>query len=444
MKPLPLTTFEEYLLWEDRPAYPWSCFIDLQFQGVLDRPSLEAAIARIRDRHPLLSSTVDRVGRRPHWVPTTASPRIDWHNSHEAGSPLFPPATYLDITRESGLRFQVFAGESSSRLVVQFHHACCDGAGIMYYLQDLFVAYALERGETAPRVRLPELDADRLHQRGQYGLTWSKFFQLLPRQLIGLQGARQFIQRRPTPVVPHQVVPNDDQPPVNYPAAAHYRFTADETQALRQRAQANDVTTNDLFARNLFGALIEWRRRHAAPSATDQDWLRMMIPMNLRNPGDRELSAANVVSSVFLDRRGLDLADPDQLLRSIHEEMDLIKSNQLGLTFLFSLAVCRRLPGGLRQTARKDQCTVSCIFTNLGKIFVRTPVPRSHGRLVVGDLVLESCQIIAPLRPHNCVTFAAHQYAGRLAMTLHYDPRVLAASQAQELLDTFVRRSREE
>ena len=98
----------------------------------------------------------------------------------------------------------------------------------------------------------------------------------------------------------------------------------------------------------------------------DGSWLRMMIPMNLRTTDDRLMPAANMVSSVFLDRRGPDFADPDRLLRGIHEEMDLIKRLHLGFTFIFSTAICRRFLGGLEKKVRADKCTISCIFTNVG------------------------------------------------------------------------------
>ena len=51
--------------------------------------------------------------------------------------------------------------------------------------------------------------------------------------------------------------------------------------------------------------------------------------------------------------------------------------------------MCGLLPNGLRNSARKDQCTVSCIFTNLGRVLIRSPLPKHDGSLVAGDAVLE-------------------------------------------------------
>ena len=51
---LPLTTMEEFIYWEDRPAYPWSCFVRLRFSGCLDRAAFESAVRTVLARHPLV------------------------------------------------------------------------------------------------------------------------------------------------------------------------------------------------------------------------------------------------------------------------------------------------------------------------------------------------------------------------------------------------------
>ena len=152
------------------------------------------------------------------------------------------------------------------------------------------------------------------------------------------------------------------------------------------------------------------------------------------------MPAADVVSSVFLDRRGPDFADADRLLQSIHEEMDLIKRLQLGFTFIFSTAICRRLPGGLEKRVRADKCTISCIFTNLGNPLAHVPLPRRNRCIVAGNVTLEDIDSVAPVRPYSCVTVAVGLYAHKLSITLHYDPRPLSQEQAADLLDAYVRR----
>jgi hypothetical protein len=441
----PLTTFEEFLYWQDRPAYPCSCFIRLQFFGRLMRPALESALQTTLERHVLLRSRIEQRGRRLNWVPDEEpQPRITW-STGPTGGPM-PTATHLDLTKEIGLRLAIVESpdETTSALTLQFHHACCDGAGIFNFINDLLISYALETGESSDRVRLPDLEPQRLAQRGDYGLSATGFIKIFRKQLIGLQGAWQFLRRAPTPLLPHEVHSHNAPPPEQYPAIVSHRFDADETQAMRDVAKRQQATLNDLLARDIFLAMADLRRESLVPdsassaSGSENEWLRMMVPMNLRSKDDRLLPAANVVSSVFLDRRGKQCDRPQKLLQSIHDEMQLIRDNQLGLTFIFGLKISKLLPGGLRKAARKNKCTTTCIFTNLGKPLLRCRLPKQDQRLVAGNVVLDDMKLLAPICPYNCVTFAANHYADRLSITLHYDPRAISAAVAQMLLDKFV------
>jgi hypothetical protein len=479
---LPLTAMEEFFFWDDRPAYPCSSFVRLRFSGCLDRAAFQRAVDTALSRHPLLTAKVEIAGRRRlRWsLVENPAPVIVWEERPLDGR--LPPATHLDLRREIGIRFHVRIDPvaAASDLTIQIHHACCDAAGIASFIRDLLVVYAAvttvgqtflsaeERArataglpipgataglpssvadtagqtgsgtQTLEQMQLPPLDPALLAGRGRFGLSFGKLLAMAPRQLVGLLGARQFLMRRPAPVIPHQASPNDSPLPREYPATLSHAFDRETTAAVRRAATRQGVTPNDLLARDLFLALAEWRRRQNV--ADDDGWLRMMVPINLRTAADRRLPAAVVVGSVFLDRRGPDFADPDRLLRGIHAEMELIKRNRLGFTFVFSLAVCRRLLGGLEKKVRADKCTVSCVFTNVGTLFAEAPLPERDGRIMAGNLTLVDLDTVAPIHPYSCVTMIAGLYAGRLSITLHYDPRPLSQAQAADLLDVYARR----
>jgi len=433
---LPLTTFEEYLLWEDRLSYPWSCFARLQFTGQIDRKALETALRAVMPRHPLLASRLERRGGRPFWnVQPGAMPQIEWLAGPTGGA--LPAAGRQDLREEIGLRLFVTENGASCDVTLQFHHACCDGAGIEVFVNDLLIAYALARSAAPSRLRLPKLDSGRLARRGTYGLTCRKLLTILPRQVRGLWGAGQFFARSPAPLLPHRALPDDDPPPNGYPATCTHVFTREESAAFHKAARRLNVTSNDLLIRDVFVALAQWRVRHGA--GDDGAWLRMMVPMNLRSRADRLLPAANGVGSVFLDRRGRDFADPGQLLAGIARELQFIKDRELGLIFIYTLNLLGLIPGGLRINARRDQCTVSSIFSNIGMPLRRCPLPRENGRLVAGDVVLEQIDGTVPIRPYNCVSFLVNDYAHRLSVMLHYDPRQVSEIQADDLAATFAR-----
>jgi len=434
---LPLTAFEEFLIWEDRPAYPWSIFARLRFSGRIDRGVFEVAVRSIMPRHPLLISHLEMRGRRPHWiVQPGALPEIIW--SAGPTGQAFPVTRRQDLREEIGLRLFVVESLDACDVIMQFHHACCDGAGMAVFGTDLLIAYALAAGMRSHRLQLPPLDPARLTQRGAYGLNFRKLVKLLPRHIGEVRSVRQFFARKPSPLLPHRVPPDDDPPPAGFPATRTHTFTVAETVALYETARRRGVTVNDLLACDIFLALAEWRARHGG--ADDDAWLRMMVPVDLRSSADRLLPAANVVGSTFLDRRGGDFADPGRLLAGIAAELQDTKDHRLGLIFIYSLSALGLLPGGLKRNARRDACSVSSIFSNMGKVLRRLPLPRDNGRHVVGGAILERIEGVAPIRPYNCATFLATEYAGRLTMTLHYDPRPVGPAQADDLAATFARR----
>ncbi|MDH3315003.1 MAG: condensation domain-containing protein [Betaproteobacteria bacterium] len=433
---LPLTALEEFLVWEDRPAYPFSIFVRLQFSGRIDPRALESAVQLIMPRHPLLTSRLEMRGRRPFWVVQPgALPRIVWAQGPTGQA--MPATGRQDLRREIGLKLFVVESHDSSDVTLQCHHACCDGVGIQVFINDLMIAYALAKGVRSKRLQLPELDPGRLARRGAYGLTFWKLLKMLPRQIAGLPGVGHFFARSPSPLLPHRALPDDDPPPSGFPATRTHTFTREESEALHETAGRLGVTVNDLLARDVFLALGEWRACHGAG---DDAWLRVMVPINLRSARDRLLPAANVIGSVFLDRRSRDFADPGKLLTGIADELHLIKENRLGLMFIYALRAFRLIPGGLKHNARRDKCTVSSIFSNMGTPGRRCPLPKENGRYVAGDVILEQIDGVAPIRPYNFATFLATDYAHRLTMTLHYDPRPVGAVQADDLMATFVRR----
>ncbi|MBP86288.1 MAG: chromosome condensation protein [Planctomycetaceae bacterium] len=428
---LPLTVIEELMFHQDCAAYPYTCFIRLRFAGCLRRDEFEDAAAQAAERHPMLLASIEPKSRRPRWrMHSRRSPSIEWRT--EPVTEAFPAATYLEL-EQGGLRLIVVVGKATSELIVQFHHACCDGLGIFQFIHDLLVLYALAQ-DVAVRRAFPSYEPDRLPQRGTFGLTWRKFFAMAGKQSVGLRGVRQFLARSPAPLIPHEREASKAPTPDVYPAACAEHFVADVSAGLREQAASLGVTTNDLLARDLFVAMTKFRRRR---NLSEDAWLRLMVPMNLRNTADRRLPAANVVSSVFLDRRGTDVDDRAQLLASIHDEMQLIKDNELGFTFVFSLHFNRLVPGGLRRAAVGNRCNASAIFTNLGKLLSRTGLPKDGESLVCGNVRLDGIEILAPLTPYTCAAFAAGWLGNRLSLTLHHDPRVLSAEHARELLDLF-------
>jgi hypothetical protein len=436
--PLPLAPFESYMLADHRPAYPMNCFLRLRFAGRFDRPALDRALSAALLRHPLLAAVARPAGSRWVWQPANHQPGVDWLETSPGAS--LPHLEPLDVRTTRGLRVVACEGSMQTDLILQFHHACCDGLGIFQFAEDWLMNYAGACG-LLPAESLRPVRLEHLRRRGRFGLNPAQLLDVLPRQLFGLAGTRQFLMRTPEPLVPHTAQDDDAPPPSDYPTAYTLQLDEAGTAGLLATARSLGVTLGDLLARELFICLARWQQRYGRDG---QGWLRLCVPMSLRTAGQDPLPAANSVGMVFLDRRPHDARTPERLLASIHREMRLLKRMRLGWTFVLALGLCRWLPGGLERRCRNPRCTSTAVLTNPGVLFARCPLTDEQGRLRVGAVTLEHVDVLAPWRPLTCAAFTVWSYAKRLSFTLHYDPRVLAADEARELLDHFVALNRKQ
>ena len=430
---LPLTVLEKFLYWENRPSHPWTVFCKYQFDGQVDRQAFQQAADQALNRHVLLNSRVIRRNGRWYWHKLPEDKAcIEWQVSSASES--FPAVPYIDLSNRTGLQLIVVERGDQTDVIFCVHHACCDGLGAGNYFRDLLINYANLKTEPEDLVELPKLSLSAFKERGKFGMGWRKFFREIPKQLVGLAGAWQFVGRNPMPILSHEPPPNGD-PPTGFPHVMTAELDRKTTASIKKAAKANGCTTNDLLARDLFIAIDRWRSRRGQ---NRKDWIRMLIPMDVRTKDARHLPASNYVSSIFLDRRGSDFDQPDQLLQSIMQEMRLIKNNNLGMTFLFSLKLLNLIPGRLKKSAKAHQCTNSCIFSNLDRQFLRLPFPKRNGKLVIGNLVLERAWTVAPLRPYSLATFMSLVYVGQLLFTLQFDARYIDQDSADELLQLWL------
>jgi hypothetical protein len=141
---------------------------------------------------------------------------------------------------------------------------------------------------------------------------------------------------------------------------------------------------------------------------------------------------------VFNDRKPSRLSSPQGLIKLLRMQMGYCKRWRLGLSMIHLLRVARRFPGGLAWMLPVDRCVATCVLSNLGNLTGETVLPRRDGRLVAADVTLESVELLPPLRPMTHASFGAVSYAGRLAVSLAYDPRHFTRQGGRQLLDGFV------
>lgn len=437
--PLPLAAFEEYMLWDDRPTHPMSIVARLRFAGQLDRRASALALEAVVARHPLLRAKVHKTPRgRLEWTAAPGHPSaIQWIDGPQRdGLPLMRP---IDLFSEAGLRAWATADRHRSSLVLQVHHAACDGKAVFQVLDDFVRSYARVAADGQSAIELSPCDPRRLTGRGSFGLTAGKCLRMLPAQLTGLLGVCEFFMHRPVPILEPVAAICGDLP-ASFPDVKMFRLEAEEVRRLSAAAADSRVTVNDWLLRDFFVAVGEFRARHQATKAGE--WIRFSVPMNLRQAADNDMPAANVVSMVFLDRTAKQIADPGGLLRGIHAEMDLIRRRQLGLTFVLSLSVLRALPGGLARRVNKGCCEATCVLSNLGRAMTDSPLPRRNGKIVAGNLLLEGIEFFVPVRNGTAVSVALVYYAGGLQVCMQYDSRRVTEAQAGDLMATYLRKIR--
>jgi NRPS condensation-like uncharacterized protein len=432
--PLPLAPFERLFLSDESPSYPMQFFYRLRFLGQLQRYTLDKALHTALARHPLLTAVVQE-NRNPHWAACSdPMPAVEWLAQEPA--PPFPPARPIDIRKRPGLQVVAVVGSNRSDLILQFHHAACDGVGAFDFATDLLTAYANAAAGTS-RYRFKPLDIERLGSRGAWALDGWQLFRWSMRQTESWRSLWRFFRRRPAALLPHRAFLDDAAPPPTFPEACVHHFDRDESAALARLAHGSETTLNGLLVRDLFLALGQWRRRHNLPA---DDWLRLMIPINMRTAADRRLPAANKVSMFFLDHCSSEEPDAAALLARINGVLANIKDDHFGLAWPLGLRVLDNVLSRQWAHARlsRRRCLYSTLLTNLGPVLAASPLPRDDRRLVVGDMILDEVEFVPITRPLQCLGFAVSTYAGKMTVGMRYDSRVVMPEQAREVLDIYL------
>ena len=441
--PLPLTAFERYMLDDDRADYPMAFPTQFEFSGDIRRSALEAAIEETLPRHPLLCARVEYLKHRgPCFVHAAGQmPPLDWDVE---GVPLrFPNGEAIDLTREVGLRFWVRKGDGTAVLTAQFHHACCDGIGTMRFLGDLFAAYAMRTGAEGAGPIIKPLDVEQLRTRGEFHIEYPEPVSQTKAIWSTVCETAKWAVRRPTPLAVPTQLGNERTGEIGnggYPGIEVHRFDMHQSRLLRQTATRLGATLNDLLLRDLFQTMWEWNEQYG-PGRMGK-WMQINMPQNLRTHARDGMPAANKMSYVFLTRRTSGLRDAQALLDGIRWETKIIKDWSLGLYFIVGLSCVQKVPGLYRWIAGRNRCFATTVLSNLGDLNRRLVVafPRDGGRSVVGNLRLENCRMVPPLRSMTHAALLATMYANCLHINVRCDPHRFPPGASRELLSRYIQK----
>jgi NRPS condensation-like uncharacterized protein len=433
---IPFVAFEHYMLADDWPTHSMTCHMHFWFTGKFDRNLFEKALKESLPRHPIFQMTV--VGsaksktREIYWKPVTelTMPFISWAGDD---TPIDEPpgGVAQDITKEIGLRLWIRESldikKPQTMLRVQFHHSVCDGLGIFQFVEDLLTIYGTFSGLVMPPLR--KIDSSLFPRRGDFSISrpdWKA------RRHLDLARAKSFIRTIARPLASPDKGSTALTQKANPLASERIILEPMTLEKIRSEARAHGASVNDLLLRDLFYVLAGWNAQLGKKSL----WTRIAVATSLRGPVEEHMSAANIVSMVFLSRKFKHVFSAD-LLPSIICEMKDIKDNKLGMALPRVMMKLGQYAGGIYRFLHLPACSTTAVLTNLGRPFANSKLTDQDGILRVGDITLDSLESIPPVRPRTSASFSVNYYGGALSITLKYDSTHLTKQTARRLLERY-------
>lgn len=441
MFPLPLTPFEAYYWYDNQPEFPAAFPLELTFSGMLERDAFTAAVATVVARHPLLTARVSEAGGYPAWAAGESnSIGIDWADEELPVS--HPDGESIDLRTSPGLRIWVRPHASGSRVLFEFHHACCDGLAALRVIEEILLSYHHRCTPGGTNAELAQLDPERLAARGNFAEAAPSSRTAARDWWVGMTHWGKLLMHAPAPLAlpatnGNGAGPHHADPAGRFLEVLTHSWSPAEAAQLRTAATSLGGTLNDLFLRDLFLVMRDWNASHGRGR---NERFRINMPAALGGKEDASMPAANALSFAFLTRSARECDRPQELFDSVRRETDAIKRYRLGLYFLGGLAVGSLVPGLVPRMLRVNRSFATACLSNVGNIFTRTPLPRQDRALVCGNTVLRHVRAAPPYRRLTRASFAVINYAGHCELNLRCDPRVFSPAQAQQLLSAYVER----
>ena len=423
----PLTLFEKYFLLDASDEFPMLVDGVFHFSGRFKPEKFEEAVRECLERQPLFLRKIERRKGDFFWVPCDGPFEIQWPdtppdlNGVEWNEP-------IDLFKRNGLDLYVYHQNEETKVYYRCHHICTDGAGFYRFIGEVLAAYAVKCGTTVKMFKpvVQERILDRADFKpgelpGKIGF-WRIVYDTFREIVRWLHEKPLFIGRRKNEVTGPRF------------GRKTYVIGSETVKRCRIGIRSAGCTLNDLLIAAFFELL--WKRETEQNQRREQNRnrIRLMIPVNMRWPGSEDIPAANMISYVFLTKKKADC--DSNLLRVVHDEMQVIKNWQVGYIFLDALRFFDRVPGGLRMMTSGKKCLASMVFSNMGSVercFGDTFPDTGPGIVDIGDLRLEYLESFAPCRHLTNLSVAACFQSDRLVLCCEYDRVYLA----EEELDTM-------
>jgi len=438
--PLPLAPFEAMALYDNWPDYSMACGAIFTVEGTIDRTAFDRAVGLASARHPLTTAEIAHGPRgQRYWQESNRRLTPQWIGAEEATE--FAASRSYDMSREVGVRIWVQQQDQIGKIFVEFHHTCCDGAGGMSFMDDIFAIY--DADVTNSELKLPPVETALLKQRGHFeserGNRWQKFRHLCTDLLhslnmafrtpdtLGSKGRSQFLNRQTW----------------SHDRLISRRIDRGRYQSIRAAAVEQGVTLNDYLVSRLFQTLQIWNERHSQPVGESErprrtGLLRVLIPVNLRSRSDLAMPMTNRLSYGFLTRSSEAIKNDPNLIQSVSRENAHMRKAGLPRRLLDKFFLMQKT-GLWPLIFSPKRCLSTVVFSNLGDPTrrFRTRFPRTDGQIQIGNLRMTSFEGTTALRPMTRAGIFFNTYGNQLTISARFDPAHYAIDDGEAFLDLF-------
>ncbi len=442
--PLELTAFEEYMFTDDRPSHPMMIVLVSEVTGDLQESEFREAVGELFIAHPLLSCTVGRISGRLHWIPVAGvGGVVDWIElSEQEVSGFVPNLRRRDLRQQGGCCLRVLHSLTRSRIILEVHHACCDGIAALHLVAELLARYGAKTTSgdaVAPDFEVPQTDL--LRQRDQFrpmaakrrrsrGEIAAKIWRLVSRRPLRLLGSKQRSSTQGAPFDAHRR------------AFWLQTIAARELQLLHDYAAGQRVSINDLLLQQAFLQVRHWNSDGGR--LRPQGWIRIAVPLSMRQSQHTGVPACNMVSYGLVTHQTEETSDPASLLQKIHAKTSTFLRSSEGRIALRIFSVLRRIPYGMQAFLSHSSGSGTIVVTSVGDVNrrLRCSFPLTDGKWTTGNVVVQNLGGAPPVRNGTLVAMTVAEYAGELTVGLRSDGALISAADSQKFLNEFMERLR--
>jgi NRPS condensation-like uncharacterized protein len=342
----------------------------LEFGNKLDQPRLNRALRLLIDVEPLLSSRFVNHWLKPYWLMLTENElisstlldvvdAIDDSKMEDQSDVFF--RDHIDLTKGPQIKALLISGKRMDRLILKIQHLMCDAAGfkeLLNLLSDIYTRLGNDI-EYVPSINKGSRSLCRIYNR----FSFKDLIKMLWYGCVQLSSILF-----PVKVAKYSSNWNKSGN-VGY---VFKRFSKDRFLQVKQYAQQNGVTINDLFS----CALLRAMAKQINPS--NRGRLRLMGTVDLRRylPGRKTEGLCQASSLYAVNIKTNQCSNHDNTLAIVKKQMDDYKKNYIGLgPFLIYWIVTKPYPFiffnwavRLGTKIGKWIGTTSIGFTNLGLI----------------------------------------------------------------------------